>query len=283
MSQDSTRALALDWMHDNPIIKLKIVSASSNLGPGIGRNEGIEKSVGKYITFLDSDDELDDEIFEELTKTIQLASEAPDLVVLNFSEISESRIRNHYRRLDSYLKSRSSLIQDFVSMSLDGSIIAMCFKSSFLKNKNHSNLLKFNAGIFEDIPFLATTINLANSISVIDQDLYVKHKSSNSITTLWRPEENQFYLDSWKQVFYLFGPEDGKYSAEIRRGLRGIVGVCIQIIEETTSYPELRNIYFQELGEVIRVKFPFWKSAYLGPIESRYDRKFVEFAIRYLM
>lgn len=157
------------------------------------------------------------------------------------------------------------------------------FQVLFLKDKNHSKHLKFNPGIFEDIPFLASTINLSNSISVIDHDLYVKHKTSNSITTLWRPEVNPIYLDAWKQVFNLFGSEDGKYFAEMRRGLRGIVGVCIQIIEESTSNHKIRDTYFQELGDVIKVKFPFWEFAHLEPIESQYDRKYVEFAIRYLM
>jgi glycosyltransferase involved in cell wall biosynthesis len=270
-------------MQENPWIKVKLVSAFSDRGPGIGRNAGIENSVGEYLTFLDSDDELDEEIFQQISKTVQTVKEPPDLIVLNYAENSENGVSARYRRLDSYSKSRESLIQDFISMSLDGSIIAMCFKSAFVKHKHHSKELKFNPGIFEDIPFLAAAIKLSSSISVIDQDLYVKHKTSHSITSLWSPSDNQHYLHAWKRVFSVFELERSKHSAAMMRGLRGIIGVCISVIEETTGSPEVKDKYFQELREVVRVDFPFWETAYLGPIESGYDRKFAEFAIRYLV
>ncbi len=283
MSQDSTRELALDWAQENPWIDLKLVSAYSDRGPGIGRNAGIENSVGEYLTFLDSDDELDEEILQQLSKTILEAKEPPDLVVLNYSENSENCVNERYRRLDSYLRARETLIQDFISMSLDGSIIAMCFKSAFLKHEQHSKQLKFNPGIFEDIPFLAAAIKLSGPILVIDQDLYVKHKISHSITSLWSPGDNQYYLDAWKKVFSVFELEASKHPAAKMRGLRGITGVCISIIEKTNSSPEVQEEYFQELSNLVKINFPFWEAAFLGPIESRYDRKFVEFAIRYLV
>jgi len=42
-----------------------------NSGPGIARNHGIDKSNGRYITFVDSDDYVEESFVEKLYSTIQ--------------------------------------------------------------------------------------------------------------------------------------------------------------------------------------------------------------------
>ena len=41
-------------INDNP--KIKIIENEKNLGAGLSRNKGIEKSLGSIIAFLDADD-----------------------------------------------------------------------------------------------------------------------------------------------------------------------------------------------------------------------------------
>ena len=48
--------------------RIQVVHLSENHGQGFARNLGIERARGKYLYFLDSDDFIDSETFEELSK-----------------------------------------------------------------------------------------------------------------------------------------------------------------------------------------------------------------------
>src|SRR3954462_722351 len=53
-STDHTEAVVRSLMEkDN---RIQLISLPSNIGPGLARNKGIEKSTSEYIAFLDDDD-----------------------------------------------------------------------------------------------------------------------------------------------------------------------------------------------------------------------------------
>ena len=63
-STDNTFQLLLDYRDRNPNLNISIYSCDVNSGPGVARNIGIRKALGKYVAFLDSDDFYDDSFWE---------------------------------------------------------------------------------------------------------------------------------------------------------------------------------------------------------------------------
>ena len=66
-SNDNTFQLLLDYRDRNPNLNISIYSSEINSGPGVARNIGIQKSKGKYVTFLDSDDFFDDSFWHVIS------------------------------------------------------------------------------------------------------------------------------------------------------------------------------------------------------------------------
>jgi len=64
-SNDNTLEVVKKFENDK---RLKIITLSKNVGPGIARNIGIEMAVGEFLTFFDSDDYADVRFLEYLYK-----------------------------------------------------------------------------------------------------------------------------------------------------------------------------------------------------------------------
>ena len=83
---------------------------NKNHGIGYSRNFGINKATGDYILFLDSDDYLDENMLEEVSKQI----DNHDILIFNYKEIFESDnhiLLNSFDKFDNYtLKDHPELI-----------------------------------------------------------------------------------------------------------------------------------------------------------------------------
>ena len=65
--------------------EVRVINNEKNLGVGISRNKGIKFANGKYIIFLDSDDELFPESLEHLEKNI-LSKSHPDVAIVHYKK-----------------------------------------------------------------------------------------------------------------------------------------------------------------------------------------------------
>ena len=66
-SSDNSLKLCEDLYSSNE--RVKIITQPKNMGAGAARNAGIKKAVGEYIAFVDSDDEVQPDMFETLYGT----------------------------------------------------------------------------------------------------------------------------------------------------------------------------------------------------------------------
>ncbi len=150
---------------------------NKNQGIGKTRNFGIEKSTGKYIMFVDSDDYLEKNACEILyNKAINTNS---DLVVCDFYKVYENEELEEVRLIDfkqTSLKKMPSLINK-INLSPWNKI----YKRELITSNN----LKFIENLkYEDAPFVLQSVFYAKNISKVNECLnyYVIH--GNSETTV---------------------------------------------------------------------------------------------------
>ena len=150
---------------------------NKNQGIGKTRNFGIEKATGKYIMFLDSDDYLELTACEELYK--KAIQEKADMVVCDFYKVYDDGSQEDIN-LPSFkptkLKDNPNILID-INLSPWNKI----YSAKLIKDNN----ITFAEGIkYEDVPFVAESLDRANKIAKLDKKLnyYVIH--GNSETTV---------------------------------------------------------------------------------------------------
>ena len=129
---------------------IKVIE-QTNHGVSISRNIGLEKSCGKYVFFVDSDDQLvENSISSLLVKAIE---EDVDLLIADFFELSdESQLSQKVLRHDGSCNKWEGTGWEYLVKFYDGHnyVWRSLYKRSFLKN----NDISFIPDIcFEDIPF----------------------------------------------------------------------------------------------------------------------------------
>lgn len=70
----------------------------NNSGPGAARNRGVDAASGRYLLFLDDDDELLPEALSIFAKQIKKQSQADFLWAGHYSDDGQGRIKKHGRR-----------------------------------------------------------------------------------------------------------------------------------------------------------------------------------------
>ncbi|MCB4820110.1 glycosyltransferase family 2 protein, partial [Proteus mirabilis] len=84
-SNDNTLSIISEYKEKYPYY-IKIIKNEKNRGVSYSRNVGIYNSIGKFILFLDSDDQYKDGLFIELRNIIKKSS---DIDIVSFSFLRE--------------------------------------------------------------------------------------------------------------------------------------------------------------------------------------------------
>lgn len=149
---------------------------NKNQGIGKTRNFGIEKSTGKYIMFLDSDDYLDKDACKYLFNKIE--KENLDIVVCDFYKDIDGKIEKE--KIPSF---KNSSLEENSELLLNINLAPWnkIYRSRLIKE----NKIKFVENLkYEDAPFVTECLLKAEKIGKIDKFLnyYVIHKNSETTT-----------------------------------------------------------------------------------------------------
>ena len=157
--------------------RIKIID-KKNEGSGVARNIGIEKSEGKYLAFLDSDDWYEKDFLEKLYNNLKE----------NNSDVSMCNPRMTY---DDRQKNKNINIYHFDRIELNKNpekilgILAMpvIWNKLYKKEVVVSNGIRFpNYSFSEDVEFLYKVFLYVSKVSKVEEYLYNYYQRDNSET-----------------------------------------------------------------------------------------------------
>lgn len=174
-STDNTLNILNEYKRNNPN-KIHVIS-QNNQGLSITRNNGIKLSTGKYISFVDGDDEIDTNLFKNLWDKLE---EFPyDVVAFNVEIIYPNKkiivnpgITSDIK--DFNLDSKKKFLTDMYCMACN-----KIYKRDLFKD---DNLLFTPNTWFEDVLLMHKLIPNLTSLGYLDFPGYKYYQRENSIT-----------------------------------------------------------------------------------------------------
>ena len=156
---------------------VKVIN-QENLGQPVARNVGIDNATGDYIHFMDVDDLINLEFYENmLTTAIDTDADMVCCEVIH-ERVPRLSIRYDNRLVVSYIEDKLTLTK----VRLQGYSVRYLYRTSFLK----SNGLKFDKEFcnIEDLFFSFKAVYYANKIATVPKSVYYyKHRTNSLITS----------------------------------------------------------------------------------------------------
>lgn len=154
---------------------IRIESHAQNKGLGGARNTGIELTKGKYLQFVDSDDWLDQNIYQELFPTL---IEHPEKVMVFGLEANKNG-----KKIWDYTPSKSGVISANKAVSMisrDELNVSACNK--IFPRKAFSDFRFTEKMIYEDLDLIPLVFENSNGAVLFEKNYYFYRQDGESLT-----------------------------------------------------------------------------------------------------
>jgi len=246
-STDESMIIAEKFSKESPL-RIKICYCETP-GAAAVRNYGVKKALGKYIWFIDADDEIATESIRDLVKTAE--KNKAELVMMGAKRI-------YSENSSDYLSAVDPTTSDFKSRFVRYG--AGPWQFLILKNWWTSNKFLFKEGIIhEDMEMISSLILFTDKFFAVDKPLYLYHQNSDSV--LHKNQWDPHYLD-------IFPALRGLYERFKKAGVVGeyfyelewffIWNLLIDSYKDFTKFPEGKEgLEFSR--EMLKKYFPEWR------------------------
>lgn len=166
-STDNTVNIIDKYINNHQKVDITLIKNNENSGAGISRNKALKKAKYDIISFIDSDDYIEDNFYESMINRMNKTKS--DIVVCDIY-IRENGFSNRSCACDGK-KEKINFISNILAASPCNKLIK---KELLLK-------YPFGEGIvYEDIPSIISCLTYANKIAYVPNTYYnyVQHKSS---------------------------------------------------------------------------------------------------------
>lgn len=252
-STDRSEQIILDYKKKYSFIKY---IKQKNLGQGAARNQGIAKSKGKYIYFMDSDDKLKPNSLLNLYKIMD--EKKLDLILFDGSTFYDSemniehKMNFDYRRSLSYGLYESGEELMFNMMENKDFFVSPCLyliKRSLFTDNN----LRFETGIIhEDDIFTIELMLLSNRSMHIAKDYFLRRIRPNSTMTtkqFGRKFEGKYrVLKKLDKIYKDSNFKKKKDDLNFKKMVSSVYTILIEL-----KYQNLTGLYEVEFDEIIKI------------------------------
>ena len=236
--------------------RIKIIS-KENGGQASARNLGIREAKGEYIAFIDSDDFIEDTMFEELYNKAEENNLDIAMCKIALYDNHTEEIKKHlwYYMLGVFRDFEKEVFnhKDTKEFTCEISVTPYnkIYKASLIKNNN----ILFPEGlIFEDEKFFYDTYLRAKRVSIVDEFLYY-YRTNRKGSTVDITKENDYtdIIPIFKQIRETF-KETGNYEDyKIPLANRFIHLELSRFTQTSLKYKEkFFNLMKDDLNEVLK-------------------------------
>lgn len=162
-SKDRSRNICEEYKQkDNRIILIN----QENSGPAKTRNCGLKLATGEYIAFIDSDDYIDEKMFEKLI--FRIIDDNSDIAICKHVEvINNAVIHMNYKNL-----SPTILNEDIIKLFLKGNTINAYLWNKLYRKELFKNLEFNDIKMLEDLDIMYKLLRKSQKISFVNEELY---------------------------------------------------------------------------------------------------------------
>lgn len=201
-SNDGSQDICEKWGYNDNRIK---VIHQKNSGVSIARNKGIELAKGKYITFIDSDDFVEDSYLSDLISAI---NDKSDLIISGYKLYPPcNQIESSYSYKKCNIRLEANYTDDFVKLNQLSLIYGPCgklYKTSIIKKYN----IRFNPNLSlgEDLYFNYEYLSNIDCLTSIPYNNYnYRVGVSESLSKRIRPNLFELCYNEWHTLkkFYM--------------------------------------------------------------------------------
>lgn len=191
-SPDNCPAICDDFSKKDNRIK---VIHKENGGLSDARNIGIENSTGKYLSFVDSDDWVEDDFIETLYSNI--INENADISIINYTLIwNNGKIRVNDYIGDYYVYNQEEAIKELLKQKK-----FQCMVCQKMYKREIFSDIRFPLGkIYEDVAVSLPTFLKADKVVVSGDPKYYYFQREDSIVNEKFNEEKLFFLDCCNEI-----------------------------------------------------------------------------------
>ncbi len=183
-SQDNSETIIKQWIeqHKNEIA-IKYIK-KGNGGLSDARNYGVKQATGKYLSFVDSDDYLDPNLYQSMETYIQ---QGVDLIKFKMTTVDEQG--EIIEKLDGPVFERCTGEEAFKKLCTKDTFLEVACIYLYRREFYEKQSFKYEVGVYhEDFDLTPWILIHAKSVVCVDSSGYYYLQRENSITSI---ESNQ--------------------------------------------------------------------------------------------
>ncbi len=248
----------------------------NNGGPGDARNYGVKKATGEYIGFVDSDDCINENMFELMYEKGK--KENSDVVVCDYATFDEGSIQNKniFNNLDKFPNNVEN--EPTILFDCKPYIWNKIYKRKWYVKNNFS--FPINQW-FEDDAVIYNILYSANKISSLDEVLYYYYNTNNSSITNTISMKIFDIFKATQSIFDFYQSHTTKKEVlDVAERLCQIhIFVRLNFLIKKSTDKKLMIKFYKKANKFFNQHFPKWSK---NPYYKQVSKKNIYLRIRHI-